>query len=76
MGNLATLRGLGTFTHVLAYSEMLGKCSGIFRVLCNPGIFRALVYSKSGTEAYSELFQTSMMEHVAKIVSSCSFFHK
>ena len=61
---------LGTFTHILAYSDMFRKYSGIFRILCNPHIFRMLVYSKSEPKAYSEPCQTSMIEHFANIINS------
>ena len=38
------------------------------RHIQNPGIFRALAYSEH--EAYSEAYQTSTMEHFAKLVHS------
>ena len=62
--------GLGTFTHILAYSGMFRKYSAIFRILCNPDIFRMIVYSKSKPKAYSEPCQTSTIEHFVKIVNS------
>ena len=60
---------LGTFTYILAYS-------GLFRALCNPAIFKTLVYSKSETKAYLEPCQISSMEPFVKIVNSYSYFHK
>ena len=55
----------GTFTYISAYSSM-------FKILCSPGIFRRLVCSKSEPEAYSEPYQTFMMDHFAKIMNSCT----
>ena len=63
---------LKPFMHISAYPGMLRNYSGILKSLCNLGIFRTMVYSKSETKAYSEPCHTSTMEHVAKIVSSCS----
>ena len=44
----------GIFTHILAYSDILKhkQSIGIFRTLCNTGIFRTLVYTEQ--KAYSE----------------------
>ena len=67
---------LGIFRHIQECSKIILAYWGIFRILCNPNIFRTLVYSRSETEAYSEPCQTSMMEHFAKIVNSCSIFCK
>ena len=65
------------------------KYSDILRTLCNPSIFRTLVYSKlwhiqnigifralgySEPEANSESCQTSMMEHYAKILAAIAVF--
>ena len=38
----------GIFTHILAYSNIFKhkQSIGIFRTLCNPGIFRTLVYTE------------------------------
>ena len=44
----------GIFTHILAYSNIFKhkQSIGIFRTLCNPGIFRTLAYTEQ--KAYSE----------------------
>ena len=44
----------GIFMHILTYSDMFEhkQSIGIFRTLCNPGIFRTLVYTEQ--KAYSE----------------------
>ena len=44
----------GIFTHILAYSNIFKHKQriGIFRTLCNPGIFRTLAYTEQ--KAYSE----------------------
>ena len=44
----------GIFTHILAYSAIFkhNQSIGIFRTLCNPGIFRTLVYTEQ--KAYCE----------------------
>ena len=36
---------VGMFTDIPAYSGIFKNYSGIFRILCNPGIFRTLAYS-------------------------------
>ena len=38
----------GIFTHILAYSDILKhkQSRGIFRTICNPDIFRTLVYTE------------------------------
>ena len=35
---------LGTFRHNQAYPGIIQAYSGIFKTLCNPGIFRTVVY--------------------------------
>ena len=35
---------LGTFKHYQAYPRISQAYSGIFRTLCNPGIFKIMVY--------------------------------
>ena len=35
---------LGIFTHIPAYSGIIQGYSYIFSTLCNPGVFRTLVY--------------------------------
>ena len=44
----------GILTHILAYSNIFKhkQSIGIFRTLCNPGIFRALAHTEQ--KAYSE----------------------
>ena len=44
----------GIFTHILAYSDIFKhkQSLGIFRTLCNPGIFTTLVYTEQ--KAYCE----------------------
>ena len=54
----------------LAFSELRYiKDHGIFRTR---GIFRTLAYSEH--EEYSELFQTSTVEHFSKIVNGYNYF--
>ena len=48
----------------------------MLRTLCQPSLFRTLVYTKSETEIYSDLCQTSTMERFAKVVSDYICFHK
>ena len=36
---------VGIFTDISVYSGIFKNYSGIFRILCNPGIFRTLAYS-------------------------------
>ena len=81
------------FRHILTYSGIFRKnqtypgiiqaYSGIFRTLCNLGIFRTLVYSKPWhiqnpgifrTRGYFESCQTSTMECFAKILNSYNYF--
>ena len=59
----------GIFSHIQACSGIIQAYSGIFTILCNPDIFRTLVYSKSEPKAYSESYGTSMKVHFAKIVN-------
>ena len=73
----------GIFTHILAYSNIFKhkQSIGIFRTLCNPGIFRTLVYTKQKacsapwyienhgifrTLAYSKPCHISTMERFCK----------
>ena len=35
---------LGTFRHNQAYPGIIQVYSGIFKILCNPGIFRTMLY--------------------------------
>ena len=35
---------LGTFKHNQAYPGIIQVYSGIFKILCNPGIFRTMLY--------------------------------
>ena len=37
---------LGTFRHYQAYPGIIQGYLGIFRALCNPGIFRTVVYTE------------------------------
>ena len=63
--------------HILAYSHIFRHVQKLVRyILCNPNIFRTLIYSKLETKAYSEPCQTSMMEHFAKIVKNYGCFCK
>ena len=52
---------LSTFTHNHAYPGIIQAYSGIFKTLCNPGMFRTVVYPEPFTysepEAYSEPWQ-------------------
>ena len=79
---------LGIFTHIRAYSGIFRAYSRIFRTLCNPDIFRTLVYSESEeysepwciqipdifkTLAYSEPCQTWSV--VVKIVNGYNYFY-
>ena len=43
---------LGTFKHNQTYPGIIQVYSGIFKTLCNPDIFRTVVYREP--EAYSE----------------------
>ena len=73
----------GIFTHILAYSNIFKhkQSIGIFRTLCNPGIFRTLAYTEQKTYSeswyidnrgifrtlvYSKPCQTSTMERFRK----------
>ena len=71
----------GIFTHILAYSNIFKhkQSIGIFRTLCNPGIFRTLAYTEQKPElwyiqkpdifrtlAYSKPCQTSTIERFRK----------
>ena len=38
---------LGTFRHNQAYPGIIQAYSGIFKTLCNPGIFRTVAYSET-----------------------------
>ena len=38
---------LGTFRHNQVYPGIIQTYSGIFKTLCNPGIFRTVVYPES-----------------------------
>ena len=38
---------LGTFKHNQAYPGIIQAYPGIFKTLCNPGIFRTVLYSES-----------------------------
>ena len=40
----ATQTGLGTFRHNQAYPGIIQAYSGIFKTLCNPGVFRTVVF--------------------------------
>ena len=68
------------FWHIQTYSEIVQSYSGILRTLCNPSLFRTLVYSKtdkkSEAEAYSEPCETSTVECFCKTVNSYSCFRK
>ena len=40
---------LSTFTHNHAYPGIIQAYSGIFKILCNPGIYRTVVYPEPFT---------------------------
>ena len=61
--------------HIPGYSGILmhnQAYSGIFRTLCNFGIFKTLVYSEH--DAYSESCQTSTLGCFVKIVNGYKYF--
>ena len=78
---------LGIFTHIRVYSVIIRANSRLFRTLCNPDIFRTLVYSEPEeyskpwciqiseifkTLAYSEPCQTWWV--LVKIVNGYNYF--
>ena len=52
---------LGIFTHIPVYSRIFRNYSGIFYILCNFGIFRALVYSESWHIQYQKHIQNPVI---------------
>ena len=82
----------GIFMHILTYSDMFEhkQSIGIFRTLCNPGIFRTVVYTEQKhilsrdilrTMAYSEPWHIQnpviylLWSVFAKIVNDCNNFY-
>ena len=68
------LKYSGILRHNRAYPGIVQAYSGIIRTLCNPGIFRNLTYSEP--EAYSEPYQTFMMERFMQIANVYNYFRK
>ena len=65
---------LGIFRHIQGCSKIILAYWGIFRILCNPNIFRTLVYSKSETEAYSEHRHIYDGAFCKKLLTAAVFF--
>ena len=49
---------LGTFRHNKAYPEIIHAYSHIFKTLCNPGIFRTVIYPEPWIFRTRSIFRT------------------
>ena len=75
---------LGTFRHNQAYPGIIQAYSDIFKTLCNPGIFRTVVYPESLHIQNPGVFRTPeytscklyTMKRFAKIFNSYSYLRK
>ena len=87
MGKCKTFRYIQAysriFMHIHTYSGIIQAYSGIFRTLCNPGIFRTLSIQNQKhipnggifrILVHLEPYQTSTMDHFAKIVNRYNYF--
>ena len=71
MRNKAIQRDLGIFTHIPAYSGIIQAYSGVFRTLCNPGIFRTLTCLEP--EAYLEPWYIHRTRCIFRTLALCIF---